>query len=183
MANQRQSAANRSAGGIAGSAKRSLLASGIMVGIGIMGFLDESILHQLLQWHSFYWATDQHGRILSDGLFHVFSTIILLWGGFRLWQTPPAWLYGSQKSVAAAILIGMGAFNSYDGIVQHLILHVHLVNEHVCPNVNADNSITSCPADIPFEVAFTGMGLALLIVGIIWWRHRSATGSDANQER
>lgn len=59
--------------------------TGILLGIGIAGFIDESVFHQLLQWHAFYWATDQHGRILSDGLFHVLSTLVLLWGTLRLW--------------------------------------------------------------------------------------------------
>jgi uncharacterized membrane protein len=65
---------------------RSVLFTGILIGIGIAGFLDETIFHQLLQWHTFYWATDEHGRILSDGLFHLFSTLLLLWGLFRVWH-------------------------------------------------------------------------------------------------
>src|SRR4051794_15768185 len=40
------------------------LLTGILLGIGIIGFLDEAVFHQLLQWHTFYWDTDQHGRIL-----------------------------------------------------------------------------------------------------------------------
>jgi len=54
-----------------------LLRTGILLGIGIAGFVDEALFHQLLQWHTFYWATDQHGRILSDGLFHIASTLAL----------------------------------------------------------------------------------------------------------
>jgi len=156
--------------------RRSVLLTGIAIGIGIVGFLDESILHQLLQWHTFYWGTDQHGRILSDGLFHVFSTLVLLWGVYRLWQTPRDWMRGSGQELVAAILIGGGGFNVFDGIVDHLLLHVHLVNERVCSVVDADNSIGSCPQDIPFEVVFTGIGLALLMGGIVWWRQRQASG-------
>jgi hypothetical protein len=32
----------------------------------------------------------------------------------------------------AGILMGAGGFNFYDGVIQHAILHFHLVNEHVC---------------------------------------------------
>jgi uncharacterized membrane protein len=139
---------------------RSVLVTGIALGIGIMGFLDEVILHQLLQWHTFYWATDPHGRILSDGFFHVFSTLLLVWGSYRLWRTPQPWLRSQRQALYAAILIGAGGFNAYDGIVQHLLLHFHLVNEYVCPVVEVDNSITSCPQDIPSEVVFHRHGVS-----------------------
>jgi uncharacterized membrane protein len=155
--------------------RRSVLLTGAAIGIGVVGFLDESILHQLLQWHTFYWGTDEHGRILSDGLFHVFSTVILLWGVYRLWQTPRDWMRSSGQELVAAILIGGGGFNVFDGIIDHLVLHVHLVNERVCSVVDANNSITSCPQDVPFEAAFTGIGLVLLIGGIVWWRQRQTS--------
>jgi len=45
-----------------------------LVGIGVVGFIDETVFHQLLQWDAFYWGTSQHGRVLSDGLVHAFST-------------------------------------------------------------------------------------------------------------
>ncbi len=65
---------------------------------------------------------------------------------------------------------GAGGFNAYDGIVQHVLLHFHLVNEHVCPILDANNSVASCPKDIPFEVVWIVVGLALVIGGILWWR-------------
>jgi len=154
--------------------RRSVLITGIAIGVGVVGFLDESILHQLLQWHTFYWGTDEHGRIFSDGLFHVFSTLILLWGVYRLWQTPRDWMRGSGQELIAAILIGGGGFNVLDGIFDHLIMHFHLVNELVCPVVNADNSIVTCPPDIPYEIGFTSTGLVVLTAGIVWWRRCQA---------
>src|SRR5690349_11171525 len=68
-----------------------------------MAFLDETILHQLLQWHTFYWNTDQHGRILSDGLFHSFSTLLLLWGAFRLWRRQRSWAQPYRSAIVAAV--------------------------------------------------------------------------------
>jgi len=142
------------------------LLTGVLLGIGIIGFLDEAVFHQLLQWHAFYWATDSHGRILSDGLFHVFSTLVLLGGTFRLWfGTPP-----DPRRLLAAILIGAGGFNAYDGIVQHVIFHFHLVNERVCPAPERGNSLATCRADIPFEVAWIALGLLILGAGTALWR-------------
>src|SRR5437763_15570099 len=88
--------------------------TGIVLGIGIAGFVDETLLHQLLQWHTFYWYTDQHGRILSDGLFHAFSTLLLLWGALRLWRGRDTWIAPYRYAIVAAILIGAGGFNLYD---------------------------------------------------------------------
>ncbi|MEO6888603.1 MAG: DUF2243 domain-containing protein [Ktedonobacteraceae bacterium] len=154
---------------------RSVLFTGVLIGIGTIGFLDETIFHQLLQWHAFYWATDEHGRILSDGLFHLFSTLLLLWGLFRVWRGHTRWIAASGAIMVAGMLLGAGGFNFYDGIIQHAIFHFHLVNEHVC-NVaitHGDNSLANCPQDIPYEIVWDSIGLILLVAGFFFWRqHR-----------
>ncbi len=151
---------------------RFVFVTGIVLGIGIMAFLDETLLHQLLQWHTFYWNTDQHGRILSDGLFHAFSTLLLLWGAFRLWRGRAPWNSPSRNALVAAILIGAGSFNLYDGIVQHAIFHFHLVNELVCssPASRRDTVLGICRNDVPYEVVFDMIALVVLSTGIVWWR-------------
>ncbi len=157
----------------------SAVLTGFLLGIGLAGFIDETIFHQLLQWHNFYWATDAHGRILSDGLFHAVSTLILLWGAFRLWQDRASSAPGRSSGTIAGILIGGGGFNAYDGVVQHVILHLHLVNEHVCPTLNINNSIATCPNDIPYEIVWIVVGAALLAAGLVWWR-RLASGARSS---
>ncbi len=89
------------------------IVTGVLLGIGIAGFVDESIFHQLLQWHNFYWATDQSGRIVSDGLFHVGSTLILLWGAWRLWRDRASWTPRHTRAIQGGILLGAGGFNTY----------------------------------------------------------------------
>ena len=151
--------------------------TGVLLGIGIAGFIDESIFHQLLQWHNFYWATDARGRILSDGLFHISSTLMLLWGAWRLWCDRVSWTSRHSRAIVGGILLGAGGFNAYDGIVQHVILHLHLVNEHVCPTpMDPNNSILSCRADIPFEVGWIGVGVVVLVAGIVLARQALAQG-------
>jgi len=148
-----------------------LLRTGILLGIGIAGFVDEALFHQLLQWHTFYWATDQHGRILSDGLFHIASTLALLWGAFRLWRGYATWNLPRRRVILAGLLCGAGGFNAYDGLVQHIIFHLHLVNEHVCPRPNdGANSILTCRADIPYEVVWLVVALTVLGAGMTLWR-------------
>ncbi len=153
--------------------------TGVVLGIGIMAFLDETILHQLLQWHTLYWNTDQHGRLLSDGLFHAFSTLLLLWGALRLWRGRITWTSPYRNAIVAAILIGAGAFNLYDGIVQHAILHLHLVNELVCssPASSRDTVLGICRNDLPYEIVFDLLAITILGCGIAWWRSSSRVGS------
>lgn len=152
--------------------RRSAFWTGVLLGIGIIAFLDETIIHQLLQWHTFYWNTDQHGRILSDGLFHLFSTLLLLWGTVGLWQGRDTWAPANRNAIVAAIFIGAGAFNLYDGLIQHALLHFHIVNELVCstPASRNDTVLGICRNDIPYEVVFDLVALILLGVGITWWR-------------
>jgi uncharacterized membrane protein len=154
---------------------RSALLTGILLGIGIVGFIDETVFHQLLQWHNFYWNTDQFGRILSDGLFHIFSTLLLLWGTIRLWRSSLSWTAFNRKIIVAGILMGAGGFNFYDGIVQHAILHLHLVNEHVCvtPLSRSDTILGICRNDIPYEIVWDLVGLIVLSLGWFLWRRWS----------
>jgi len=144
------------------------IVTGVLLGIGIAGFIDESVFHQLLQWHNFYWATDQGGRILSDGIFHVVSTLILLWGALRLWRDRTSATLLRSRAILGGILIGAGGFNTYDGVVQHVMLHLHLVNERVCSSpMNLNNSVLSCRADLPYEVVWIAVGGAILVTGIV----------------
>lgn len=163
-----------------GSGVRSPVLTGIILGIGIMAFVDEVIFHELLQWHSFYWHTDQHGRTLSDGLLHLASTLIILFGAFRLWQDRGSWTAARSDFILAGTVIGLGIFQLFDGIVDHAIFHLHLANEHVCATLNANNSFATCSNDIPYEIVWDAVGILILAAGIIWCRR--LTGSDAAQQ-
>jgi uncharacterized membrane protein len=87
---------------------------------------------------------------------------VLVWAAYRLWRLRPP-----GRPVAGAALVAAGGFNLYDGVVQHLLLHFHLVNETVCPRPDADNTIASCPRDVPYEVVFLAIALAVLVAGLV----------------
>jgi uncharacterized membrane protein len=152
------------------STRRSDLLTGILLGIGIIGAIDEAVFHQILQWHTLYWGTDERGRLLSDGVFHLLSAAVLVWGALRLAQIPQPGLRRRRGWLLPAILLGAGGFNLYDGLIQHLLLHWHLVNEFVCPTPQADNSVASCPADLPFEAGWLVLAVVLLAAGVAGWR-------------
>lgn len=80
--------------------------------------------------------------------------------------------------MTAAILMGAGGFNFYDGIIQHAILHLHLVNEYVC---NLAITHGNCPQDIPYEIVWDILGFALLAAGYLLWRHNSHALRNASE--
>ena len=170
-------AAASSATPAAAAARRSVLLTGIILGVGVIGALDEAIFHQVLQWHTLLWTDDEHQRILSDGVFHLIALALLVYGAVRLWQTSSI-LQGRRDALIAATLIGAGAFNLYDGLVQHGLLHLHLVNEYVCANPTANNSLASCPSDVPYELAWLAVATGLLLLGVFRWRNAVAVESS-----
>ena len=104
---------------------RSLL-SGVLSGIGLAAFLDETVFHQLLHWHHFYDRGTTELGLVSDGLFHALSWFATIAGLFLLadlrrrdalrWRR---WLGG--------VLAGAGGFQLYDGVVHHKLLGLHQI--------------------------------------------------------
>ena len=84
--------------------------AGILLGIGLGGFVDGIVLHQILQWH----------QMLSAAL-------------------PPETIEAMKRNMAAdgwfhaavwiATLLGWGAFNLVEGIVDHHVLELHHVRD------------------------------------------------------
>lgn len=64
------------------------------------------------------------------------------------------------------ILAGFGAFNLFDGVVDHKLLGLHQIRSGV--------------ADLlPYDAAWIGLSAAILIVGLALLRGSCATGTDA----
>lgn len=99
---------------------------GVLFGIGLAAFIDETVFHQLLRWHHFYDKSTTDIGLISDGLFHAFSWFTTIAGLFlfadlrrrnALWLTK--WWGG--------VLLGAGGFELYDGIIQHKLLRIHQI--------------------------------------------------------
>ncbi len=109
-------------------------AAGIFLGLGLGGFFDGIILHQVLQWH--HMATSAgyppdsvanlQMNVFFDGLFHATTYIFVAIGLAILWRAarrPHApW---SGKMLAGSILMGFGIFNLVEGIINHHLLGLH----------------------------------------------------------
>jgi uncharacterized membrane protein len=154
------------------------LSAGILFGLGLGGFFDGIILHQILQWHhmltSAGYPPDSVRNLeintLWDGIFHASTYIFVLLGLILLWkrahQTHVQW---SGKLLLSTILMGFGIFNLVEGIIDHHLLGIHHVNEMV-------------PQEqwIYWDVGFLIWGVVMLIVG--WFLLRTGRQETAQEK-
>ena len=146
-------------------------APGLLLGIGLGGFVDGIVLHQLLQWHHLLTGTDEYpmttvagleANTLADGFFHVATWICVAVGSgllYRAWQAgriAPPW--SAHLGLLAA---GWGGFNLVEGLVNHQILGVHHVRDDL-------------GAPIGWDLAFLASGVLLIAVGWLLQRPRRA---------
>ena len=112
--------------------RKALLAAGIF-GFGFSGLIDVLLLHQVLQWHhllsGIYPQNTLAGlrtNILADGLFSIAMVVIagvgagLVWRAERRSASPLAF-----RPVAGAAVVGLGVFDLYDVLVDHVLLGLH----------------------------------------------------------
>ena len=112
---------------------------GILLGIGLGGFVDGILLHQILQWHHMlssegdYPGTTVGGledNTLADGLFHAGTWLVVVIGLWILWRRSTSWRWAmSGEAFVGWMLVGWGLFNLVEGIVNHQILGLHHVRE------------------------------------------------------
>ncbi|MEH7155020.1 DUF2243 domain-containing protein, partial [Neobacillus drentensis] len=92
--------------------------SGLLFGIGLVAFIDETVFHQLLHWHHFYDKSTTEIGLVSDGFFHAFSWFATVGSLFMLadLRRRKGWL---PKRWLGGVLLGAGGFQLYDGTIQH----------------------------------------------------------------
>ena len=125
--------------------------SGILFGVGLIAFIDETVFHQLLRWHHFYDKSTTDIGLISDGIFHAFSWFATIAGLFlfadlrrRNGLILQRWLGG--------VLLGVGVFQLYDGIIQHKWMRIHQIRY-------VDNVIV-------YDIVWNVGALIILLIGI-----------------
>ena len=147
---------------------------GLLMGLGLGGFIDGIVLHQILQWHHMVSDTNDNpmttlagleANTFADGLFHLATWILVVAGSLgmlRSWQQQhraPSWGFH-----LGLLLLGWGAFNLAEGVINHLLLGVH----HVRDDLGGPTS---------WDIAFLIFGAALCAAG--WAIHtKSATAAQ-----
>jgi uncharacterized membrane protein len=138
-----------------------LLRAGLLLGIGLGGFVDGIVLHQILQWHNMLSSVvppvdlvAMKVNMIWDGLFHaltwcttVAGLVVLFRAGAR---RDTAW---SGRVLVGAMLGGWGLFNLVEGVIDHQILGLH----HVHPGRD----------QLAWDLGFLASGVLLMAVGAL----------------
>lgn len=142
---------------------------GLLLGLGLGGFVDGIVLHQILQWHHMVSDTDGNPvttveglevNTLADGFFHVATWVFVLVGMLGLvaaWQQgrrAPSWRFQ-----LGLLLAGWGIFNLVEGLIDHQLLGVHHVRDDLS-------------GPLSWDIGFLVLGALLLVGG--WALHKSA---------
>lgn len=148
------------------TSRKHVIWAGLLLGIGLGGFFDGIVLHQILQWHHMLSSQGSYPvntvgglevNTLWDGFFHATTYIATIAGLFLLWsaarQPHPTW---STRLLIGLLLMGWGSFNLVEGVIDHQILGIHHVNETAPPE-----------QWIWWDLGFLAWGAIMLIGG---WR-------------
>ncbi len=136
---------------------------GVLLGIGLGGFLDGIVLHQILRWHhmvsddvSVRSVAGLEDNTLADGVFHAVMWTITLVGSLvaiKAWrnsEVAPSW-----RVHFGALLVGWGIFNLIDS-ANHFILGLHHIRDDLGGPVGWDVGF------FVFAVVLLAVGCALI---------------------
>ena len=151
-----------------------------VMGLGLGGFIDGIVLHQILQWH--HMLTGENGgepmdtvagleaNTLVDGLFHlatwvlVVAAMLLTVHAWQRRQLAPPW-----RTQFGLLLAGWGAFNLVEGLVDHQLLGIHHVRDDL-------------GAPLGWDLSFLALGILLTALGVALTRsgQRIAQGDSGS---
>jgi uncharacterized membrane protein len=147
-------------------------AGGILLGLGLGGFFDGIVLHQILQWHHMVSATGEHPmdtlaglevNTLVDGFFHLVMWLLVLAASIatiRAWRQgrlAPNWSFHFGLVIA-----GWGIFNVVEGLIDHQILRIHHVRDDL-------------GGPLAWDLGFLVVSVVLAALG--WLLHRRGLGA------
>lgn len=149
---------------------RSLIGAGFVLGIGMGGFVDGILFHQILQLHNMLsnklfpdTLAKADINMFWDGLFHAFTWATTLIGIILLWKAMTNEKVPKMINIfIGSMFAGAGTFNLVEGIIDHHILQLHHVVERAL-----------YPAQLYWDLSFLLSGVLLISVGVflIFSRH------------
>ena len=177
-----------SSGGLAAAGNqpnvpRSIALPSVILGIGLGGFVDGILLHQILQWHHMLSSADTaninigswpvttvHGlqmNTLWDGFFHTITWLAVLIGLGILYSriTDSRGRIWTSRVLWGWMLVGWGVFNIVEGVIDHHLLAIH--------------HVISGEFQMLADILFLVLGLLLIVGG--WLLQRSGASVVRHQ--
>jgi uncharacterized membrane protein len=122
-----------------GRTSKPVIASGMVLGIGLGGFIDGILLHQVFQVHSMLSGkvpldSTEHMRtnMTADGVFHSVMLVVTFVGIIMLFNAAKREdVRYSVRAFGGAMTMGWGIFNVVEGLLDHQILGLHHVVERL----------------------------------------------------
>lgn len=154
----------------------SITLPGILLGVGLGGFVDGILLHQILQWHHMLSSTDRDRLGLTyydpatvpglqmntvwDGIFHAVTWLFTLAGLGILYSrvSRSRRVVWGSRALWGWIILGWGLFNLVEGLIDHQLLAIH--------HVRSDQY------EFAWDMGFLALGVVLVAVG--WLIQRGA---------
>ena len=110
---------------------------GVLLGIGLGGFVDGIVLHQIVGWHNMGSAVlppstmdAMRTNMRWDGMFHAGVWLVTLLGVYRLLNAARNGVpLPRTRTFTGQLLSGWGVFNLVEGIVDHHVLNIHHVRD------------------------------------------------------
>ncbi|MDX2081518.1 MAG: DUF2243 domain-containing protein [Terrimicrobiaceae bacterium] len=123
-----------------------LIRAGTFLGLGLGGFVDGILLHQVLQWHQMIsnilppdTLNAAKVNMFWDGIFHAGTWMLTATGVAGLWMVAcRSDVPRSTMILWGSLLFGWGLFNLMDSVFDHYLFGLHNVRENV-PDVWAWN--------------------------------------------
>ena len=142
--------------------RRPLILWGGTIGFGFGALIDVFVFHLIFQHHhilsGIYDPTTHEGlraNVMMDGIFSMLMLGIVVVSAALLWRTVNRTDQSlSTLALVGSILVGMGVFNVFDGVVNHYVLDLH----HVVHGTEVWN-----PHWVVVSVVLLGIGLLVLL--------------------
>jgi uncharacterized membrane protein len=153
-----------------------LTTSAMVLGIGLGGFIDGIVLHQVLQWHEMISNKMPPVNLVAksvnmfwDGVFHAFCLVVVIIGVVFLWKL--LWRRDIDRSgnlLAGGFLLGWGLFNIVEGTIDHHLLKLHNVRE-----VSSHVSL--------WNWGFLGLSVLMMVIGYLLVNKKREYQQDTNR--
>lgn len=138
----------------------------ILLGIGLGGFFDGIVFHQVLQWHHLLSARIPVDTVdglemntRADGALFALTWLVTVAGLVLLWRALRRGAAVRWSALVGGLLAGWGGFTVVEGIADHYLLNLHHVRVG--------------PGQLSFDIGVLVWGTAMLAIGVFVLRRRT----------